>query len=97
MRIIARAVVYRDRMPEGIQPPDQRAQPAHVLLGKVHGLLQVVVVQDEGGRLVFTLEPGLYDPQAGYGVRLEDLCDLGGTGLEILTDLPYALDPRAWT
>jgi Xaa-Pro aminopeptidase len=46
---------------------------------------------------VFTLEPGIYDPAAGYGVRLEDLCYLGPDGLEILTPLPYDLDPRRWT
>jgi Xaa-Pro aminopeptidase len=45
---------------------------------------------------VFTLEPGLYDPEAGFGVRLEDLCHLGETGLELLTQLPYDLDPAAW-
>jgi Xaa-Pro aminopeptidase len=45
---------------------------------------------------VFTLEPGLYDPAEGYGVRLEDLVHLGPGGLENLTPLPYALDPRAW-
>lgn len=46
---------------------------------------------------VFTLEPGLYDPQAGWGVRLEDLVALGeGGAVENLTPLPYDLDPRAW-
>lgn len=45
---------------------------------------------------VFTLEPGLYDPANGYGVRLEDLCWLGPEGSENLTRLPYDLDPRAW-
>jgi Xaa-Pro aminopeptidase len=45
---------------------------------------------------VFTLEPGLYDPAAGFGVRLEDLVHLGPGGLETLTPLPYALDPREW-
>lgn len=45
---------------------------------------------------VFTLEPGLYDPAEGYGVRLEDLVHLGPGGLENLTPLPCALDPRAW-
>ncbi len=45
---------------------------------------------------VFTLEPGLYDPDAGWGVRLEDLCTLGSSGLEVLTPLPYELDPSAW-
>ena len=45
---------------------------------------------------VFTLEPGLYDPAEGYGVRLEDLVVLGPEGLESLTPLPYDLDPRAW-
>jgi Xaa-Pro aminopeptidase len=46
---------------------------------------------------VFTLEPGLYDPPAGWGVRLEDLVFLGEDGPEVLTPLPYELDPRAWT
>ena len=45
---------------------------------------------------VFTLEPGLYDPEAGWGVRLEDLVHLGPEGPENLTPLPYDLDPRAW-
>jgi Xaa-Pro aminopeptidase len=45
---------------------------------------------------VFTLEPGLYDPEAGWGVRLEDLFYLGPEGMETLTPLPYDLDPRAW-
>jgi Xaa-Pro aminopeptidase len=45
---------------------------------------------------LFTLEPGLYEPGEGYGVRLEDLCLISGSGLENLTPLPYDLDPRAW-
>jgi len=45
---------------------------------------------------VFTLEPGLYDPAAGWGVRLEDLVYLGPDGLETLTPLPYDLDPKKW-
>jgi Xaa-Pro aminopeptidase len=45
---------------------------------------------------VFTLEPGLYDPDARYGIRLEDLVYLGPEGLETLTPVPYDLDPRAW-
>ena len=45
---------------------------------------------------VITLEPGLYDPEAGWAVRLEDLCHLGARGPENLTPLPYDLDPRAW-
>ncbi len=45
---------------------------------------------------LFTLEPGLYDPADGWGVRLEDLVVLGDGGLENLTPLPYELDPRAW-
>jgi Xaa-Pro aminopeptidase len=49
----------------------------------------------ESGQL-FTLEPGLYDPEGGWGVRLEDLVAIGPDGAENLTPLPYALDPRAW-
>jgi Xaa-Pro aminopeptidase len=46
---------------------------------------------------VIALEPGLYDPEQGWGVRLEDLAVLGPDGIaEDLTPLPYDLDPRAW-
>jgi Xaa-Pro aminopeptidase len=45
---------------------------------------------------LLTLEPGLYDATAGWGVRLEDLVAVGTAGLENLTPLPYELDPRAW-
>ena len=46
---------------------------------------------------VFTLEPGLYHPEQGYGVRLEDLLWLREDGgLENLTPLPYELDPRSY-
>lgn len=46
---------------------------------------------------VFTLEPGLYHPEQGFGVRLEDLVWLRhGGALENLTPLPYELDPRAY-
>jgi len=45
---------------------------------------------------VLTLEPGLYDAEAGYGVRLEDLCYLGDEGLSNLTPLPLEWDPGAW-
>lgn len=46
---------------------------------------------------VFTLEPGLYHPEQGFGVRLEDLVRLAPEGgLENLTPLPYEMDPRAY-
>ncbi len=45
---------------------------------------------------VVTIEPGLYDPEAGWGVRLEDLVVITTDGMTNLTPLPYALDPRAW-
>ena len=45
---------------------------------------------------VFTIEPGLYEPEAGWAVRIEDMVYLGPDGLESLTPLPYDLDPRAW-
>lgn len=45
---------------------------------------------------VLTLEPGLYEPEGGYAVRLEDTLVLGADGVEVLTDLPYDLDPRAY-
>ncbi|MDX1997006.1 MAG: Xaa-Pro peptidase family protein [Thermoanaerobaculia bacterium] len=43
-----------------------------------------------------TLEPGLYDAPAGWGVRLEDLVLVGADGNENLTPLPYDYDPKAW-
>jgi Xaa-Pro aminopeptidase len=46
---------------------------------------------------VITLEPGLYEPgPGGWGVRLEDLLVVTADGLDNLTPLPYALDPKAW-
>ena len=45
---------------------------------------------------VVTIEPGLYDPKAGWGVRLEDLIVVTEDGMTNLTHLPYDLDPRAW-
>lgn len=41
---------------------------------------------------VFTIEPGLYYPERGFGVRVEDTVCLTGDGsLETLTDCPYDL------
>jgi Xaa-Pro aminopeptidase len=81
-------------------------------VGYVHGLghgLGVEVhslpsfrehVAPEDGQLqlgdIFTLEPGLYDPAAGWAVRLENLYLLTAKGLESLTDLPLDLDPKQW-
>lgn len=45
---------------------------------------------------VVTIEPGLYDPEAGCGVRLEDLVVVTEDGMTNLTPLPYDLDPRSW-
>ena len=46
---------------------------------------------------VVTLEPGLYEPDEGWAVRLEDLVIVGEAGLENLTPLPYELDPRVYS
>ena len=41
---------------------------------------------------VFTIEPGLYYPERGYGVRIEDTVAVNEAGdLEVLTDCPYDL------
>ena len=42
--------------------------------------------------MVFTIEPGLYYPDKGYGVRLEDTWALDDSGkLSCLTDFPREL------
>jgi Xaa-Pro aminopeptidase len=45
---------------------------------------------------VITLEPGLYEPELGVGVRIEDLYRVLVDGVENLTPLPRALDPRVY-
>lgn len=45
---------------------------------------------------VFTLEPGLYAPEDGWGVRIEDLFVMTSEGPENLTALPYSFDPGEW-
>lgn len=49
----------------------------------------------ETGDLI-TVEPGIYEPEWGWGIRLEDLLLVGEEGAENLTPLPYDLDPAAW-
>jgi Xaa-Pro aminopeptidase len=71
---------------------------------ELHELPSFKKAADAGGVLragdVFTIEPGLYEPAEGWGVRLEDLVYLGApdlaSPLENLTPLPYDFDPRAW-
>lgn len=89
--------------------PTLRSEPG-TTRGYVHGLGHGVGFElhelpsfrstGEDGQLrlgdVVTIEPGLYDPAAGYGIRLEDLLWLGPDGRENLTPLPYDLDPSAW-
>lgn len=67
---------------------DLHEQPIFKKVSGVEGVLR------EGD--IFTLEPGLYHPEEGFGVRLEDLVGLVDGGLENLTPLPYELDPRAY-
>lgn len=45
---------------------------------------------------VFTLEPGLYEPEQGWAVRVEEMYRLGADGPERLVELPRDLDPRAY-
>lgn len=45
---------------------------------------------------VLTLEPGLYEPDEGWAVRLENLYAIEDDGPRNLTPLPYDLDPGAW-
>jgi Xaa-Pro aminopeptidase len=67
---------------------------------ELHELPTFKKAADAGGVLragdVFTIEPGLYEPAEGWGVRLEDLVYLQASGVENLTPLPYDFDPRAW-
>jgi Xaa-Pro aminopeptidase len=43
--------------------------------------------------MVFTVEPGVYDPDRG-GVRLEELVAVTEAGAEVLVDLPTSFAPR---
>ena len=43
-----------------------------------------------------TLEPGLYSPEEGWAVRVEDLYVVTPGGPRNLTAMPRDLDPRAW-
>jgi len=50
--------------------------------------------------VVFTSEPGLYYPEKGLGVRIEDTCWVNPEGkIEILADYPYdfVLKMKKWT
>jgi Xaa-Pro aminopeptidase len=88
----------------GYETPRTQSSPT---LGYVHSLGHGVGLEIHerpsfrrgGAKLaagdVITLEPGLYHPSDGWGVRVENLY-LVGENLENLTPLPTTLDPRAW-
>ena len=96
---------------QGLGHPTPLSHPG-TLNGYVHGLGHGVgfavhelpsfrkEAKDEDGVLlagdVITLEPGLYEPEAGYAVRLEDMVLVEEDGVENLTPLPYDLNPAAW-
>jgi len=67
---------------------------------ELHELPSFARTAGEEGRLeegdVLTLEPGLYEPDEGWGVRVEDLVAVGADGVENLTPLPYSMDPAEW-
>jgi Xaa-Pro aminopeptidase len=42
--------------------------------------------------MVVTIEPGLYDPDAGYGVRLEDTVAVTESGVRSLSTVPLDLE-----
>ena len=45
---------------------------------------------------LITIEPGLYDPRDGWGIRLEDMLLIEEEEVSNLTPLPLDLDPTAW-
>ncbi len=84
--------------------PTSRSHPG-TMSGYVHGLghgLGLNIHEAPGmglftsdvlqSRNVFTVEPGLYYPERGFGVRVEDTLYFDGAGmLHTLTDFPYDL------
>lgn len=84
--------------------PTQRSIPG-TMSGYVHGLghglglniheapgLGLFTQETLQPRNVFTVEPGLYYPERGFGVRVEDTVYFDGAGvLHTLTDFPYDL------
>lgn len=90
--------------PTPVSHPDTRRGYVHNLgHGVGHELHELPSFRKESGIEgvlaagdVFTLEPGIYEPEAGWAVRVEDLFHLGEDGLERLTELPRGLDPREY-
>lgn len=89
---------------EGLGHPTQRSQPG-TMAGYVHSLGHGIGLNvheapnlSEKSKHVlqignaFTVEPGLYYPERGYGVRIEDSVCIDASGaVRRLTDFPYDL------
>ncbi len=84
-KVVTESIVasgYYDALPHGC---------CHFLGLEVHDVGDTEAPLQEGA--IFTVEPGIYLPERGYGVRIEDDVLITKTGAEVLSkDIPREVD-----
>ena len=76
---------------KGIDPLGQRGGIGHYVGMSVHDVGQRGIPLEEG--MVFAIEPGVYYPEKGLGIRIEDTILITADGCEVLTkDVPKEIE-----
>jgi Xaa-Pro aminopeptidase len=76
---------------KSIDPRGQRGGIGHYVGMSVHDVGRRSIPLQEG--MVFAIEPGLYYPEEGFGIRIEDTILITKDGCEVLTkDVPKEID-----
>ena len=76
---------------KSIDPRGQRGGIGHYVGMSVHDVGDRGIPLQEG--MVFAIEPGLYYPEEGFGIRIEDTILITKDGCEVLTkDVPKEID-----